>query len=73
MQDNAFYLSGNKLWSVKIRYYTAILVIIEVQFQVSQRFSSSKLVLKIVESCFVSLNDYENGNKTKPECGRIHT
>jgi hypothetical protein len=39
---------------------TAILIIIE--FQVFQRFSSSKLVLKIVESCFLALNYYENGS-----------
>ncbi len=36
--------------------------IIEGQFQVFQRFSSSTLVLKTVESCFVALNYYENGS-----------
>jgi hypothetical protein len=41
---------------------TAILIIIEGQLQVFQRFSSSKLVLKAVESCFVALNYYENGS-----------
>jgi hypothetical protein len=34
---------------------TAILIIIEGQFQVLQRFSSSNLVLKAVESCFMAL------------------
>jgi hypothetical protein len=33
---------------------TAILILIECQFQVFQRFPSSKLVLKTVESCFNS-------------------
>jgi hypothetical protein len=42
---------------------TAILMIIEGQFQAFQQFSSSKLVLKSVESCFVALNYYENGSK----------
>jgi hypothetical protein len=37
-------------------------MIIEGQFQVFQRFSSSKLVLKTVESCFSALNYYENGS-----------
>jgi hypothetical protein len=41
---------------------TAILIIIKGQFQVFQRFSSSKLVLETVESCFVALNYYENGS-----------
>jgi hypothetical protein len=36
--------------------------IIEGQFQAFQRFSSSKLVLKTVESCFVALN-YGNGSR----------
>jgi hypothetical protein len=40
----------------------AILIIIEGQFQAFQRFSSSKLVLKAVESRFTALNYYENGN-----------
>ena len=42
--------------------YTAIPIIFEGQFQVFQRFSSSKLVLKAVESCFVALNYCGNGN-----------
>jgi hypothetical protein len=41
-------------------YNTAIPIIIEGQFQVFQRFSSSKLVLEAVESCFVALNYYGN-------------
>ena len=41
----------------------AVLIIIESQFPAFQRFSSSKLVLRTVESCFVALNDYENGSK----------
>ncbi len=41
---------------------TAIPIIIEGQFQVFQRFSSSKLVLKAVESCFAALNYYGNGS-----------
>ncbi len=41
---------------------TDIPIIIEGQFQVLQRFSSSKLVLKTVESCFVALNYYGNGS-----------
>ncbi len=41
---------------------TAIPIIIEGQFQVFQRFASSKLVLKTVESCFVALNYYGNGS-----------
>ncbi len=40
----------------------AILIIFEGQLQVFQRFSSSKLVPKTVESCFVALNYYENGS-----------
>jgi hypothetical protein len=39
---------------------TAILIIIEGQFQVFQRFPSSKPVLKTVESCFVALTYYES-------------
>ncbi len=42
---------------------TAILIIIEGQFQIFQRFSSSKLVLRTVESCFVALNYYGNGSR----------
>jgi hypothetical protein len=41
---------------------TAIPIIIEGRFQVIQRFFSSKLVLKTVESCFVALNYYGNGS-----------
>ncbi len=41
---------------------TAIPIIIEGLFQVFQRFASSKLVLKTVESCFVTLNYYGNGS-----------
>jgi hypothetical protein len=41
---------------------TAILIIIEGQFQVFQRFSSSKLVLRTVDSRFTALNHYENGS-----------
>jgi hypothetical protein len=41
---------------------TAILIIIEGRFQVFQRFPSSKLELKTVESCFVALNYYGNGS-----------
>jgi hypothetical protein len=41
---------------------TAILIIIDCQFQAFQRFSSSKLVLKTVESCFAALNYYQNGS-----------
>ncbi len=44
--------------------HTAIPIIIEGRFQVFQRFSSSKLVLKAVESCFVALNYYGNGSTT---------
>ncbi len=43
-------------------YDTAIPIIIEGQFQVFQRFSCSKLVLKTVESCFVAFNYYGNGS-----------
>ncbi len=42
--------------------YTAIPIIIEGRFQVFQRFSSSKLVLKTVESCFTALNYCGNGS-----------
>jgi hypothetical protein len=42
--------------------HTAILIISEGQFQVLQRFSSSKLVLKTVETCFTTFNYYENGS-----------
>jgi hypothetical protein len=41
---------------------TAILVIFEGWFQVFQLLFSSKLVLKTVEICFVTLNYHENGS-----------
>jgi hypothetical protein len=41
---------------------TAIPIIIEGRFQVFQKISSSKMVLKTVESCFVALNYYGNGS-----------
>ncbi len=44
---------------------TAILIIIEGQFQVFRRFSSSKLVLKSVGSRFTTLNYYENGSNKR--------
>jgi hypothetical protein len=37
-------------------------MIIEGRFQVFQRFSSSNLVLKTIESCFMALNYYGNGS-----------
>ncbi len=40
--------------------HTAILIITDGQLHAFQRFSSSELVLKTVESCFVALNYYEN-------------
>ncbi len=43
-------------------YVTPILIIIEGRFQVFQRFSGSKLVLKSVEYHFAALNYYENGS-----------
>ena len=46
----------------KLVYGTAILIIIEGQFQAFQGFSSSKPVLKTVESCFMALIYYENGS-----------
>ncbi len=56
----------SKAVKLTIHYYasgsTAIPIIIEGSFQVFQRFSSSKLVLKTVESCFVALNYYGNGS-----------
>jgi hypothetical protein len=39
-----------------------MLIIIEGQFQIFQRFSSSKLVLKTAQSRFAALNYYENGS-----------
>jgi hypothetical protein len=53
---------------VVVRFCTAIPIIIEGQFQVFQRFSSSKLVLKTVESCFVALNYYGNGSMCMYAC-----
>jgi hypothetical protein len=44
---------------------TAILIVIEGQFHAFQRFSSSKLVLKTVESRLAALNYYENGSNYK--------
>jgi hypothetical protein len=41
---------------------TAIPIMIEGRFQVFQRFSSSKLVLKTVKSCFAALNYYGNSS-----------
>ena len=43
---------------------TAILITMEGLFQVFQRFSSSKLVLKTVGSRFAALNCYEHGSRT---------
>ncbi len=43
-------------------YTTVILLTIEGQFSGFRRFSSSKLVLKTVESCFVALDYCENGS-----------
>ncbi len=42
---------------------TAILIITEGQFQAFQQFSSSKLVLKAVESFLVAINYYKNGSR----------
>jgi hypothetical protein len=47
--------------------HTAILIMIESQLQVFQRFPSSKRVLKTVESCFAAFNYHENGSTCK--CG----
>jgi hypothetical protein len=44
------------------RINTAIPILIEGLFQVFQRFSSSKLVPKTAESCFVALNYYGIGS-----------
>jgi hypothetical protein len=49
----------------KLAHGTAIPIIIEGRFQVFQRFSSSNLVLKAVERCFVALNYYGNGSSTR--------
>ncbi len=40
---------------------TAILIIIEGQFQIFQRFSSTKLVLRAVKTCYVALNCFAYG------------
>ncbi len=45
--------------------HTAIPIIIEGRFQVFQRFSSSKLVLKTIESCFTGLNYYDIGSSVE--------
>jgi hypothetical protein len=45
---NNTYCHSHDKWGVSYRFF--------------QRFYSSKLVLKTVESCFVALNYYENGN-----------
>jgi hypothetical protein len=52
-----------------VKYYadTAILIIIEGQLYVFQRFSSSELVLKSVENRFMTLNYYENGSRSSTE------
>jgi hypothetical protein len=47
---------------VTLWYHTVTPIIFEGQFQVVQRFSSSKLVLKAVETCFVALNYYGDGS-----------
>ncbi len=51
-----------RIRSMQAMWSAAILIIIEGQFQGIQRLSSSKLVLKTVESCFVALNYCENGS-----------
>ncbi len=50
------------MWVGHFLQCTAILIIFEGQFQIVQLLSSSKLVLKDVESCFVALNYHENGS-----------
>jgi hypothetical protein len=47
-----------------IAWSTAIPTIIEGRFQDLPRFSSSKLVLVTVESCFLALNYYGNGSSS---------
>jgi hypothetical protein len=47
---------------VLIDKYTAILIIFGDRFQVFDRFSGSKLLLKTVGSRFAALNYYENGS-----------
>jgi hypothetical protein len=49
-------------YPLKTVAHTAILMIMEGQFQAFQWFSSSKLLLKTVESCFAAFNCYENGS-----------
>ncbi len=49
---------------VKLIIVTRILIIIEGQSQVFQRFFSSKLVLNTVTNHFAALNYYQNGNST---------
>ncbi len=66
------FISSNALFHISIAFIfictaicsinTAILILTECQFHVFQRFMSSKLVLKTVESCFVALNYYEDGS-----------
>ncbi len=51
---------------------TAIPIIIEGRFQLFQRFSSSKLVPKTVESCFVALNYYGNGSMVDRVCLKLN-
>ncbi len=50
----------------------AILIIIEGQLQVFQQFSSSKLVLKTVESCYTPLNYYKNGSSVSRDGSAPH-
>ncbi len=52
----------HKQTHVQLQCLTAIPIIIEGRFQVFQWFSSSKLVLKTVESCFMAFNYYGNGS-----------
>jgi hypothetical protein len=52
-------------WIHRSESITAILILIEGQLQVFQRFSSSKLVLKTVKSCFVALNYCENDGSSQ--------
>ncbi len=44
---------------------TVILIIIQGQFEIFQRFSSGKLVLATIDSCFVAPNYYGNGSNTE--------
>ncbi len=53
--------------------HTAIPMIIEGELQDFQRFSSSKLVLKTVESCFVALNYYGNDSMHMHRHIRMYT